>query len=172
MFASFRPFLRDGWIRVATSSKDHVCFHPFAKPSSLLSNRNKGFLRCAKCTYFSRGDQSARRSFPNPTMNTPRLRRGGDNFFFKFSFTYIGTVEVNDSITVSSAWELTSVSMHYSQGDEVHTPLSRLVLYPRSVCVYVVGVYNCYIGLPSARLGAVEDDNNKDMCVHHLCLQD
>ena len=25
--------------------------------------------------------------------------------------------------------------MRYSQGDGVHTPLSRLVLYPRSVCV-------------------------------------
>ena len=46
------------------------------------------------------------------------------------------TVGVNDSITVSSAWELTSVSMHYSQGNGVHTPLSRLVLYPRSVCDY------------------------------------
>ena len=46
-----------------------------------------------------------------------------------------GDVGVNDSITVSSAWELTSVSMHYSQGNGVHTPLSRLVLYPRSVCV-------------------------------------
>ena len=41
------------------------------------------------------------------------------------------SVGMNDSITVSSAWELTSVSMHYSQGNGVHTPLSRLVLYPR-----------------------------------------
>ena len=82
-------------------------------------------------------------------------------------------VGVNDSITVSSAWELTSVSMHYSQGNGVHTPLSRLVLYPRSVCVCVcvTGVYKCYIGLPSARPRAVWNDNNKDMCVHHLYLQ-
>ena len=29
-----------------------------------------------------------------------------------------------DSITVSSAWELTSVHMRYSQGDGVHTSLS------------------------------------------------
>ena len=29
-----------------------------------------------------------------------------------------------DSITVSSAWELTSVSMLYSQGDGVYTSLS------------------------------------------------
>ena len=29
-----------------------------------------------------------------------------------------------DSITVSPAWELTSVSVHYSQGDGVHTSLS------------------------------------------------
>ena len=49
-------------------------------------------------------------------------------------------VEVNDSITVSSARELTSVSMHYSQGNGVHTPLSRLVLYPRSVCLFVLVV--------------------------------
>ena len=49
-----------------------------------------------------------------------------------------GDVGVNDSITVSSAWELTSVSMHYSQGNEVHTPLFRLVLCPRSVCVCVL----------------------------------
>ena len=40
---------------------------------------------------------------------------------------------VNYSITVSSAWELTSVSMHYSQGNGVHTPLSRLAMYPRPV---------------------------------------
>ena len=48
------------------------------------------------------------------------------------------SVGVNDSTTVSSAWELTSVSMHYSQGNEVHTPLSRRVLYPRSVCVICI----------------------------------
>ena len=35
-----------------------------------------------------------------------------------------GDVGVNNSTTVSSAWELTSVSMRYSQGDGVHTPLS------------------------------------------------
>ena len=40
-----------------------------------------------------------------------------------------------DSITVSSAWELTPISMRYSQGDGVHTPLSRLVLYPHLVSV-------------------------------------
>ena len=38
-----------------------------------------------------------------------------------------------DFLTVSYTWELTSVSMRYSQGDGVHTPLSRLVLYPLSV---------------------------------------
>ena len=32
-----------------------------------------------------------------------------------------------DSITVSSAWELTSVSTRYSQGDGVNTSLSRLM---------------------------------------------
>ena len=54
-----------------------------------------------------------------------------------------GDVGVNDSTTVSSVWELTSVSMHYSQGNGVHTPLSRLVLYPRSVCVYRVCDHQC-----------------------------
>ena len=38
-----------------------------------------------------------------------------------------------NSITVSSTWELTSVSMRCSQGDGVHTSLYWLVLYPRSV---------------------------------------
>ena len=33
----------------------------------------------------------------------------------------------SDSITVSSTWELTSVSMRYLQGDGVNTSLSRLV---------------------------------------------
>ena len=55
--------------------------------------------------------------------------------------------------------------MHYSQGNGVHTPLSRLVLYPRSVCVSNYVGY-CVCGLPTARLCAVEDDNNKDICVH------
>ena len=32
-----------------------------------------------------------------------------------------------DSITVSSTWDLTSVSMRYSQGDGVNISLSRLV---------------------------------------------
>ena len=47
----------------------------------------------------------------------------------------VGTVECQsyDSLTVSYTWELTSVSMRYSQGDGVLTPLSRLVLYPFSV---------------------------------------
>ena len=40
---------------------------------------------------------------------------------------------VYDSITVSSAWELTSVSMHYSQGEGVNTSLSRIMY-----CTHVV----------------------------------
>ena len=32
-----------------------------------------------------------------------------------------------DSVTVSFAWELTSVYMRYSQGDGVNTSLSRLM---------------------------------------------
>ena len=39
-----------------------------------------------------------------------------------------GNVEIRsyDSITVSSTWELTTVSMHYSQGYGVNTSLSRI----------------------------------------------
>ena len=52
-----------------------------------------------------------------------------------------------DSITVSSTWELTSVSMRYSQGDGVNTFLSRLVYYPRLVfCVQVY--YDIIPGVP------------------------
>ena len=40
---------------------------------------------------------------------------------------HLPTVFAYDSITVSSAWELTSVSMRYSQGDGVNTSLSRLM---------------------------------------------
>ena len=71
---------------------------------------------------------------------TKRWRQAGNNDLLE------GDVGVNDSITVSSAWELTSVSMRYSQANGVHTPLS-------SVCV--IGVYKCYIGLPSAQLCVV-----------------
>ena len=58
------------------------------------------------------------------------------------TFKKMGIVECRsyDSINVSSTWELTSVSMRYSQGDGVHTPLDWLVLYPRSVLVIGVCV--------------------------------
>ena len=53
----------------------------------------------------------------------------------------------DDSITVSSAWELTSVSMRYSQGDGVNTSLSRI-----SYCAHSSScrVFNCVItsGVP------------------------
>ena len=73
-----------------------------------------------------------------------------------------------DSITVSSAWELTSVSMRYSQGDGVHTPLSRLVLYPRSVVIVVVVVCVDY-----PRHGHVLYGTRiiKIMCIHERYLQ-
>ena len=67
-----------------------------------------------------------------------------------------------DSINVSSTWELTSVSMRYSQGDGVHTPLDWLVLYPRSVLGYSSVVVLCSLVLPSARSCAEWDNNNKD----------
>ena len=68
-----------------------------------------------------------------------------------------------DSITVSSAWELTSVSMRYSQGDGVNPLLSRITycthvlvlvdLCSFSVCVWVFSL---------ARSCAAKDANNKD----------
>ena len=45
-----------------------------------------------------------------------------------------------DSITVSSAWELTSISMHYSQGEGVHTSLSRIMYCTHVVCLLVLVV--------------------------------
>ena len=42
-----------------------------------------------------------------------------------------------DSITVSSAWELASVSMRYSQGNRVNTSLSR-IMYCTQVLVQVL----------------------------------
>ena len=45
-----------------------------------------------------------------------------------------------DSITVSSALELTSVSMHYSQGAGVNTSLSRITYCTHVVLVQVYSV--------------------------------
>ena len=76
-----------------------------------------------------------------------------------------------DSITVSSTWELTSISMRYSQGDGVHTPLSRLILYPR-FSVYVSVLFCCVI-LDYPRHGHVMYGTIiiKTMCVHERYLQ-
>ena len=43
-----------------------------------------------------------------------------------------------DSITVSYAWELISVSMCYSQGDGFNTSLSRLCTVPTSLLTYLL----------------------------------
>ena len=74
----------------------------------------------------------------------------------------------DDSISVSSTWELTSVSMRYSQGDGVNTSLSSL-MYCAHVLVFLcvlkcllVSLVVCDIVLPAARSCAVWDDNNKD----------
>ena len=40
-----------------------------------------------------------------------------------------------DSITVSSAWELTAVSIRYSKGDGVNTSLSRIVYCTHESCI-------------------------------------
>ena len=44
------------------------------------------------------------------------------------------TLSSCDSITVSSTWELTSVSMRYSQGDGVNTSLSRVTYCTHVMC--------------------------------------
>ena len=49
-----------------------------------------------------------------------------------------------DSITVSSAWELTSVSMRYSQGDGVNTSLSRIMY-----CSHVYSIVLVFGSVPS-----------------------
>ena len=56
-----------------------------------------------------------------------------------------------DSITVSSAWELTSVPMRYSQGEGINTSLSRIMYctyesYIVSVlCIVVVPFPSCVV---------------------------
>ena len=62
------------------------------------------------------------------------------------------------AITVSDAWELTSIYMCYSQGDGFSTSLSRLL--PESV-VSVVSFY-CVWLCSVVRLCATQDDVNKD----------
>ena len=76
-----------------------------------------------------------------------------------------------DSIIVSATWELTSVSMRYSQGGGVNTSMSRLVLYPHSVSIYVSVLYCVTLHYP--RYGHVLSGTIiiKIMCVHQLYLQ-
>ena len=52
----------------------------------------------------------------NKTFETSKKRLKSSRGMFEY-----------DSITVSSAWELTSVYMRYSQGDGVNTSLYRLM---------------------------------------------
>ena len=63
---------------------------------------------------YSKGEDQPRK-VANPARG--QLNREND---FSPLFAY-------DSITVSSAWELTSVSIRYSQGNGVNTSLSRLM---------------------------------------------
>ena len=53
-----------------------------------------------------------------------------------------------DSIAVSSAWELTSVSMRYSQGEGVNTSLSRLCTVPTISIINSVSLYSLRIVVP------------------------
>ena len=64
----------------------------------------------------------------NKTFETSKKRRKSSTGMFAY-----------DSIIVSSAWELTSVSMRYSQGDGVNTSLSRLMYCTHELCSVVFG---------------------------------
>ena len=60
--------------------------------------------------------ETGSRTRGNKTFETSKKRLQSSRGMFAY-----------DSITVSSAWELTSVSMRYSQGDGVNTSLSRVM---------------------------------------------
>ena len=77
-----------------------------------------------------------------------------------------------DSITVSSTWELTSVSMRYSQGDGVHTPCLGLYCTHVSFGSLCASVFSCVI-LHFPRHGHVLTGTIiiKIMCKHQLYLQ-
>ena len=70
-----------------------------------------------------------------------------------------------DSVTISSAWELISVSMCYSQGDGFDTSLSRLMYCTHALLslIYFLLTSLCCVWLSSvARSCATRDDGNKD----------
>ena len=72
-----------------------------------------------------------------------------------------------DSIAVSSAWESISVSMCYSQGGGVNTPLSRLMYCTHHLYSFVFVnrsvPFLCVVWLSSvARSCATRDESNKD----------
>ena len=75
-----------------------------------------------------------------------------------------------DSVTVSSAWELTLVSMRYSQGEGVNTSLSRIMYCTHVVCSLVFGGRSfsvlCVCLSSMARSCAARDASNKD----NLCI--
>ena len=80
-----------------------------------------------------------------------------------------------DSIAVSSAWELTSVSMRYSHGEGVNTSLSRIMYCTYVVCSLVFGgrsfpVWGVWLS-SVARSCATRDASNKDNCVNQLYQQ-
>ena len=86
-----------------------------------------------------------------------------------------------DSITVSSAWELTSVSMRYSQGEGVNTPCLGLCTVPTISILYrsivsvlysvVVPFLYVYGYLPWHGHVLPGAPVTKIMCVNQLYLQ-
>ena len=84
-----------------------------------------------------------------------------------------GMVSNDDSITVSSTWELSSVYMRYSQGDGVNTSLYRLmycthVLLSRLSTCLLYCVILLYPRHDHVLSGTIKI---KMMCVHRPYLQ-
>ena len=71
----------------------------------------------------------------------------------------------DDSITVSSTWELTSVSMRYSQGDGINTSIYDYCTHVFSVLLCVILHYSWHGHVLHGTIII------NIMCVHNLYLQ-
>ena len=75
-------------------------------------------------------------------ISVKRVHAPGENKTFETSKKRLKSsrgVFAYDSITVSSAWELTSKSMRYSQGEGVNTSLPRTMYCTHEWCSAVFG---------------------------------
>ena len=80
----------------------------------------------------------------------------------QFSRNGIENLSNDNSITVSSTWELTLVSMRYSRGDGVDTSLSRITVPMCYSRLSTLVLLSCVILYYVVRSCASWDDNNKD----------